>query len=275
MSNKNLAPLSDNIAPAEVYISKQTAESIVHNQHYFNAKPVSPPELSDPSRTPPPVTFLPKKGAFFQSVLVRVALALVAGVGLVAVLLIANHTEVQSLPSTHMIVFATLLLITPQAIMFNTWALERVFKKAGIPPYGAWIPLYNIATLYKISGMNPNWAWLHLAPSPSRDNLYSRLDFFGFLRLILTPVLVIISLVRLIVSLKSFAELSIRFGKPTPFMILILLGVGIPILGFGRATYNKNTSWSDWYILFLFAIRICLYTALSSIVYRNVPRIQV
>ena len=105
---------------------------------------------------------------------------------------------------------ALFVLVVVGVIVFYIVALWRVFAKAGVPGWGAIIPIYNIYLWCKIAG-RPGW-WVLL--------------FF-------VPVVNVI--VHLIVSLdvaKSFAR-SGAFGVG----LWLLAFIFVPILGYGSSRY--------------------------------------
>lgn len=102
------------------------------------------------------------------------------------------------------------LLVVIAVILFYLVALWRLFSKAGVPGWGAIIPIYNIYLWCKIAGRPGWWVLLFIVP-------------------------VVNVIVHLIVSLdvaKSFARSS-AFGGG-----LWLLGfIFVPILGYGSSRY--------------------------------------
>jgi hypothetical protein len=50
-----------------------------------------------------------------------------------------------------------------QYILFS-WALGKVFKKAGVEGWKAWVPIYNYAVMLKLGGYSPWFAALLLVP---------------------------------------------------------------------------------------------------------------
>jgi len=91
--------------------------------------------------------------------------------------------------------------------------LWRTFAKAGLPAWGAIVPIYNVVLVVRLAG----WS--------SREALY-----------LLIPVLNVVVLV--VVSL----EIAHRFGRGKLFGIglAILPHAFYPILGFGRDQYDPS-----------------------------------
>ena len=90
-------------------------------------------------------------------------------------------------------------------------AYYGIFKKAGQPAWGAFVPFYNLVLLLKVVG-RPAW-WLLL--------------FF-------------IPLVNLVIVILVYNDLSKSFGKDVGFTIglIFLSWIFLMILSFGSATYR-------------------------------------
>lgn len=97
-------------------------------------------------------------------------------------------------------------------VLFMWLCYFKVFEKAGIPGWHAFVPILNIIDLLKIAG-RPIW-WI---------------------------VLFLIPIVSLVIMVLVCLDIARKFGKGAGFGIgLALLGIiFFPILGFGSATYNK------------------------------------
>jgi len=109
------------------------------------------------------------------------------------------------------LVFVILLLV-------GMW---KVFTKAGKPGWAAIIPIYNFWVLFEIVGM-PSWLALIF--------LLSAIPYLYFIPGILAAV--------------AYYKLSKAFGKSTFFAVMSILFsfICIPILGFGKATFNGKDS---------------------------------
>jgi hypothetical protein len=93
--------------------------------------------------------------------------------------------------------------------------LWKVFVKAGRPGWLAIIPVANTWVLFELGGKSGWWALLMLLP--------------------------IINIVALVVYVIAILEIARRFGKGVGFAIfglILFTVVGVPILGFGKSTYN-------------------------------------
>jgi len=89
----------------------------------------------------------------------------------------------------------------------------RMFTKAGQPGWAAIVPIYNVYVLLQVAGRPGWWILLYLIP-----------------------------VVNIVVSAIVSIDVAKKFGKSGAFGFfgLFLFGfIGYPILGFGKATYNK------------------------------------
>lgn len=60
--------------------------------------------------------------------------------------------------------FFAFLIFSLVAYALGAWLLGRVFKKAGVPQWIAWVPIYNNWKLLEIGGQQGFWAVLALIP---------------------------------------------------------------------------------------------------------------
>ena len=118
---------------------------------------------------------------------------LVWGVALVAIVVIA--------------VLSYLLIAIP---------LSALFRKTGVEPWKAWVPVYSTYTWLRLGGQNGNWAWLSFIPYGS----------------VATSVFLYMGMHRT----------GKAFGKDTGFLVLgiFLPWVWLFILGFGRDPYRPE-----------------------------------
>ncbi len=61
-------------------------------------------------------------------------------------------------------VFLFLVLFAIAAYAVGAYLLGRVFKKAGVPQWAAWVPVYNSWKLLEMGGQQGFWAVLALIP---------------------------------------------------------------------------------------------------------------
>lgn len=108
------------------------------------------------------------------------------------------------------IAFLIVFLVMIALIIFYVAAFWRILEKAGVPGWGAIIPIYNVYLWCKVVG-RPGW-WVIL--------------------LFIPVVSVIVMLILSLDLAKAFAK-SASFG----FWLWLLSIIFVPILGFGSATY--------------------------------------
>lgn len=59
-------------------------------------------------------------------------------------------------------VFYVIIIIVAYAV--SSFLLSRIFKKAGVEPWKAWVPIYNSWIVYELGGQKGFWAVLQLVP---------------------------------------------------------------------------------------------------------------
>jgi hypothetical protein len=108
------------------------------------------------------------------------------------------------------VAFLILFIVVVALIIFYVAAFWRILEKAGVPGWGAIIPIYNIYLWCKVVG-RPGW-WV---------------------------VLLFVPVVSVIVMLILSLDLSKAFAKTTGFGIglWLLSFIFVPILGYGTSTY--------------------------------------
>jgi hypothetical protein len=108
------------------------------------------------------------------------------------------------------VAFLILFIVVVALIVFYVAAFWRILEKAGVPGWGAIIPIYNIYLWCKVVG-RPGW-WV---------------------------VLLFVPVVSVIVMLILSLDLSKAFAKTTGFGIglWLLSFIFVPILGYGTSTY--------------------------------------
>jgi hypothetical protein len=95
--------------------------------------------------------------------------------------------------------------------LVTVMAMWKTYQKAGVPGWGALIPIYNLYLLLKIVG-RPGW-WL---------------------------LLYLIPLVNIVIALVVYIDVAHAFTKSTAFGVLTFFFpfIGYWILGYGDAVYK-------------------------------------
>jgi hypothetical protein len=97
-------------------------------------------------------------------------------------------------------------------VIFYIWVFWKILVKAGLPGWGAIIPIYNVYLLLKVAKRPGWWLLLYLIPI----------------------VNVVIAIIVIFDIAKNFGK-SVGFG----FGLLFLSFIFYPILAFGSAEYVK------------------------------------
>jgi len=122
--------------------------------------------------------------------------------------------------------------------VINAWLLGRVFKKAGVARWKAWIPFVNIWNMLKIggrSGANIFWAicgYLALGISTGCLGAFTADD-----KLVALPVVSIILSVAAVVFLVIYIcklisavwNIQKKLNKPGPFILLYFVNLIAPL----------------------------------------------
>ena len=61
-------------------------------------------------------------------------------------------------------VFLFLLIFALLSYAVTSWLLGRIFKKAGVEQWAAWVPIYNTWKLLELGGQQGFWAVLAIIP---------------------------------------------------------------------------------------------------------------
>lgn len=129
----------------------------------------------------------------------------------------SNLAATDSVLKTATTILATYSIIMLIIIILQIVAMWKVFKKAGEPGWMSIIPILNLVTLFKISGLSPLLVLVYLV---------------GIIPIV-GPI------VCLILTIYQANSLSKSFGKTAGFTVgLVLLApIFYMILGFGKSEY--------------------------------------
>ena len=114
-------------------------------------------------------------------------------------------------------IFVVYMIVIIAVAVLQIIAMWKIFKKAGEEGWKSIIPVYNLITLYKVSGVSP---WLLFV------------YFAGFIPFVGTIAI-------LVLNIFQSNNLSKSFGKGTGFTVglIFLAPIFYMILGFGKDTY--------------------------------------
>lgn len=131
-----------------------------------------------------------------------------------------NSTSVDGDPTTSAAVaalmFIVLLAFTIAAYVIGALLLGRIFKKAGVPSWIAWVPFYNNWKLLEIGGQQGFWAVLAIIP--------------------------FVSIVSAVFMYIAMYNIGLKLGKTAAF---VLLAIFLPIvwliwLAVDSSVWNKT-----------------------------------
>jgi CDP-diglyceride synthetase len=117
-------------------------------------------------------------------------------------------------------ILGIIAIIIIALLVLQIIGMWKVFQKAGEKGWKAIIPFYNMAILYKISGMSPYLVFVYLG-------------------LLVPFVNIIVAAAIGVMSLYQVINLSKAFNKSTGFTVAIILVpfVAYLMLGFGKSEY--------------------------------------
>lgn len=107
------------------------------------------------------------------------------------------------------ILFALVFALIAYAV--SAWLLGRIFKKAGVPQWAAWVPVYNTWKILEIGGQQGFWAVLALL-----------------------PVVQIVSAVFIYIAMYRIGK---NLGKEDWF---VLLAIFVPIIWMGWLAFDDS-----------------------------------
>ena len=137
-----------------------------------------------------------------------------------------DQTSLYTFIETYLGVILTITLIVTILRIIAMW---KVFTKANEKGWKAIIPIYNMITYYKISGVTP---WLYLITI-----LASILSVVSN-----TTIVSIALLVTIIITIYQTSNLAKSFGKGIGYTLglLFLNTIFLYIIGFGNVTYQNK-----------------------------------
>lgn len=107
------------------------------------------------------------------------------------------------------------LLFLVLSYVITSYLLSRIFKKAGLEQWKAWVPLYNVWLTYKL-GDQPGW-WTIL---------------------LFVPVVNIVATVLLYIA---YYKIGLKLGKPGVF---VLWAIFLPIVWYVWLAFD-NSTWKE------------------------------
>ena len=118
--------------------------------------------------------------------------------------------------------------------LLNLIGMYRIFQKMGMPGWKGLVPIYNNFNLYGLL-WESKFFWLQLIASfcvsiPTNEES----------PLFLSLVVIVMSVVNLVLTMKLYIRLAHAFGKGTGFGVLtyFFAPICLAVLGFGSAEYE-------------------------------------
>ena len=147
-----------------------------------------------------------------------------ANVSVMSTFMSTYYSDSGSSAAAFGILFVTFIISIIIAIAATGLMFMGVFRKAGKPPWAAFVPFYNYYLLLDIVGRPSWWIWLFVG-----GVLLSWIPFIGFL----------IGVGLFVLQILVMNDLAKSFGKDTGWTVgLVLLPiVFVSILGYGEAPY--------------------------------------
>ncbi len=136
----------------------------------------------------------------------------------------------QNLAMTMGTILGALLVYALAWTIIGCVALWKLFKKAGQPGWKIFIPIYNLVTLYKISGISPWWVLVLMIAS-------------GVSTIPNAIAVTFALLVAIAINVYQCYKLSKSFGKGIGYTLglLVFNSIFYLILGLGDAKYTRES----------------------------------
>lgn len=108
--------------------------------------------------------------------------------------------------------FIMMIVVTVLAYVVGCYLLSRIFKKAGIETWKAWVPVYNTWLQYELGGYGGWWSILLFVP--------------------------FVNIAAAIILLIAYYRIGLGFGKSGAF---VLLAIFLPIVWMAWLAFDDST----------------------------------
>lgn len=132
------------------------------------------------------------------------------------------------------IIFALFFLILTYVVY--SYLLSRIFNKAGVPGWKAWVPVYSTWATLELGGKDGRWSLLMLAPLAV--SLIPITQDGSMVGLLLSILAFIASLAGVVFLYIAMHNIGVRFGKEEYF---ILWAIFLPIVWYVWLAFDKST----------------------------------
>ncbi|MBM3210311.1 hypothetical protein FJZ39_03140 [Candidatus Saccharibacteria bacterium] len=126
----------------------------------------------------------------------------------------AQHTAVDSTLVAAFFIFS--LIVALIAYVVSSYLLGRIFKKAQVPSWIAWVPFYNVWKILELGGQHGAWSLLTIIPG--------------------------LNLLALIFVYIAMYQIGLKLEKPGVFVILAIFAqlVWLGWLAFDKSSWHEN-----------------------------------
>jgi len=110
--------------------------------------------------------------------------------------------------------FMIVLIVVIVLLMYvlTSFLLSRIFKKAGVEGWKAWVPVYNNWILFELGGQKGYWAVLTLVP--------------------------VVNIVATVFMFIAMYHIGLKLGKEGAF---VLLAIFLPLVWMAWLAFDKST----------------------------------
>jgi len=120
------------------------------------------------------------------------------------------------------------------------YLLGRIFKKAGLASWKAWVPGYNMWLTYELGDRPGWWAVVYIASSiaPIFFTLPSYGDSMFWPLLVITLLCIAAGIVSSVFLYMAMYKIGLKFGKEGYF---VLWAIFLPVVWFAWLAFDKST----------------------------------
>ena len=148
-----------------------------------------------------------------------------------------GHVDTANVPTDALLAGVFVFFIVLIVLMYVTVALllARIFKKAGVKGWKAWVPVYNTWTTLELGGQKGWWSLLTVAPIVTWFSSLGGSENMWFAISLLTFIVSIVGTVYLYIAMY---KIGLRFGKEGYF---VLWAIFLPIVWYAWLALDKST----------------------------------
>jgi hypothetical protein len=132
------------------------------------------------------------------------------------------------------IIFFISIAVIAYAIL--SYLLSRIFKKAGVPGWKAWVPIYSTWVTLELGGQAGWLSLLFIAPTIA--NLLSSAPGADNVAIALFVLAVILSFVATVYLYIAMYKIGLHFGKDNYF---VLWAIFLPIVWYAWLAFDQST----------------------------------